>query len=157
MIKFGLFILISFHTLNACSGAKMNQKVKTIYTLPATPDSSMHCDITIIKRVESHLGKLEYIDMLQFLYTFSKDCSKNVEYSEYSNEVLFKVLERYPKELIFCMSKEEGIDLDYIYSELATPIHDINGDSIYEKVQNVSGDNFIKLKILEALKKTKDY
>ena len=95
--------------------------------------------------------------MHRFLYTFSKDCSKNIEYSEYSNEMLFKVFEKYPEQLINCMSKEKDLDIDYILLELSTPLLDINGKVIYEKVQNASGDKLIKEKILEALKKAIDY
>jgi len=152
-----LVVLISFQTLNACSGMKVNHNNKITEIMQTVPDTCKRCDIEAVKETVSNLEKLEYSDIFQFLYTFSKDCSKNVEYSEYSNEVLFKVLEMHPEDFIICMNKEKGLELEYIYSELSTPILDINGSVIYEKVQNVSGDRHVKEKILKALKKAIDY
>ncbi len=157
MTKLLLVVLISFQTLNACSGVKVTRNNKVAETMQTVPDSCNRCDIEVVKETASNLEKLEYSEISQFLYTFSKDCSKNVEYSEYSNEVLFKVLEKYPEDFIICMTKDKGLELEYIYSELSTPILDINGRVIYEKVQNVSGDKHVKEKILKALKKAIDY
>lgn len=161
MIKFALFILLSVQTLSGCSNTKVNQEKnqynKVINNSQIMPDSCTRCDILVVKQTEARINKLKYADLHDFLYTFSKDCSKNVEYSEYSNEMLFKVLEKYPKELIDCMSKEKELNLDYIYSELSTPLLDINAEIIYEKVQNALGNKYVKEKVLEALKKAKDY
>jgi hypothetical protein len=157
MINLLLVVLISFQTLNACSGIKVNHNNKITEITQTVPDTCKRCDIEAVKETVSNLEKLEYSDIFQFLYTFSKDCSKNVEYSEYSNEVLFKVLEKYPEQLMSCMSKEKNLDLDYILSELSTPILDINGKVIYERVQNALGDKLIKKKVLEAIKKAIAY
>jgi len=157
MIRIVLFILISFQTNGACSSVKKGQDKyqidKVINNSPNISNDSIRCDILVVKYTETHLNELLNADLYKFLYTFSKDCSQNVEYSEYSNEMLFRVLEKYPEQLINCMSTEKGLDLDYIFSELSAPLHDIDGKVIYEKVQNVSGDILFKEKILEALKK----
>jgi len=161
MIRFALVIIISVQTLSACSNTKMshekNQNSKVISNSQNVSDSCTRCDILTVKNTESHINELKYTNLHRFLYTFSKDCSKNIEYSEYSNEMLFKVFEKYPEQLINCMSKEKDLDIDYILLELSTPLLDINGKVIYEKVQNASGDKLIKEKILEALKKAIDY
>lgn len=157
MTKLLLVVLISFQTLNACSGMKLNQYNRTTETMQTMQDSCNRCDIEIVKQTVSNLQKLKYSDIYQFLYTFSKDCSKNVEYSEYSNEVLFKVLENYPKQFIACMNKEKELESEYIYSELSTPLLDIDGKAIHEKVKSVSGDNHAKERILKALRKAVNY
>jgi hypothetical protein len=160
MIRIVLFILISVQAIGACSSTKNNKenyKNDSVISNSSIYNDSIRCDILVIKYTEAHLDKLLYTDLYKFLYTFSKDCSKNVEYSEYSNEMLFKVLEKYPEQLISCMSKEKSLNLDYILSELSTPILDINGKVIYERVQNALGDKLIKEKVLEALKKAIAY
>lgn len=157
-MKFILVILISIQTLSACSSStRINQNSRTANTLYAVSDSCIHCDITVVRETESKLEKLNYADLSRFLFTFSKDCSNNVEYSEYSNEVLFKVLEKYPSKFMDCMSKEKELDTKYIYSELSMPLLDINGKVIYKNVQSISGDKYTKEKILEALQKAIDY
>lgn len=160
MIRIVLFILILAQAIVSCSSTKNNKekyKNDKVISNSNIYNESIRCDILVIKYTEAHIDDLLYTDLYKFLYTFLKDCSKNVEYSEYSNEMLFKVLEKYPEQLISCMSKEKSLDLDYILSELSTPILDINGNVIYEKVQNTLGDKLIKGKVLEALKKAIAY
>ncbi len=156
MIRVVLFILISIQAIGACpntKGSKENYKNDRVISESSIYNDSIRCNILVIKYTEAHLDKLLYPDLYRFLYTFSKDCSKNIEYAEYSNEILFKVLEKYPEQLIRCMSKEKGLNLDYILSELSTPILDLNGNVIYERVQSALGDKLIKEKVLDALKK----
>jgi len=160
MIKLVLFIIISAQAYGACSSTnniKENDKNHRVINNLNIYNDSIRCNILVIKHTEAHLDELLSTDLYKFLYTFSKNCSMNVEYSEYSNEMLFKVLENYPEQVISCMSKEKNLDLDYILSELSTPIHDIDRKVIYEKVKNASGDHEIKENILKALEKAKDY
>ena len=157
MIRIVLFILISAQAIGACSSTKNNKENDKVISNSNIYNDSIRCNILVIKYTEAHLDELLYTDLYEFLYTFSEVCSRNVEYSEYSNEMLFKVLEKYPEQLISCMSKEKSLDLDYILSELSTPILDINGKVIYERVQNALGDKLIKEKVLEALKKAIAY
>ena len=55
--------------------------------------------------------------MKEFLHTFNKNCSDNVEYSEWSYESLFQCLEHYPETFIQVLTSEEVFDTTYI-SEL---------------------------------------
>jgi len=121
------------------------------------PDSCTHCNILVIKHTEDHINNLSYVDLQCFLKTFSKDCLNSIEYSEYSNDILYKVLEKYPENFIRCMTIEKTIDSNYILSELSTPLLDINCAVIFKKVQNASGSVLIKDKILKALNKAEEY
>lgn len=153
--------MLSVQAIGCCSSVKMsqekNQNNESFSSLKTLSDSVNRCDIAILKKTEELINQLEYVDLHDFLYTFSKDCSTNIEYSEYSNELLFRVLEQYYKEFIDCMSEEEDLCKDYIYTELSTPILDINAEVIYEKVKDASGDHLVKENILKALEKAKDY
>lgn len=153
--------MLTTQAVSGCSSVRMTQEneqnKESFSNLQSLSDSIPRCDIAILRKTEEHINQLNYVELYDFLYTFSKDCSTNIEYSEYSNELLFKVLEKHTKEFIRCISQEEDISQDYIYAELSTPILDINVEVIYGKVKDASGDHLVKEKVLKALEKAKEY
>lgn len=117
---------------------------------------TLKCNILIIKQTEEKLGMLKYSDISLFLSTFSKDCSNNIEYSEYSNRILYKVLEFYPAELIEYLDSLNEIDIDYIISVLSDPLLDINGKKLIEIINKAHGETGIKDRLIRAIKKAMD-
>jgi len=117
---------------------------------------TIKCNILVIRQIEEKLKTLKSSEIRLFLSTFSKDCSHNIEYSEYSNKVLFKVLELYPAELIECISSNKEIDIDYILSEISIPLLDINGKRLLDIINKASGDARIKASLIIAIKKAMD-
>ena len=78
-------------------------KMKTLFTLTLlifiTSFSVTACDkcnIDKVKIVNEHLDSLTFQIVSDFLCTFDSSCIKNAEYSEWSNETLFKVLVKAP-------------------------------------------------------------
>lgn len=114
---------------------------------------SLKCNIVIVRKIDDKIDELTSSEIKMFLCTFSKECSRNVEYTEYSNEVLFKVLERYPSQFMECINLNSSIEFEYILSELSNPLFDINGKKLITKIQQVEGLSIIKSKIIESLKK----
>ena len=55
------------------------------------------CDLTIVLETSNKINNLSEDLILRFLQTFGKECKNNVEFSEFSNEVLFKVIQGYPE------------------------------------------------------------
>jgi hypothetical protein len=47
------------------------------------------CNVEILKETSIKLGRLSKQQMKNFLLTFEDSCEINVEYSEWSNELLF--------------------------------------------------------------------
>ncbi len=114
---------------------------------------SLKCNITIVRKTDDRIDELSPSEIKMFLYSFSKECSKNIEYTEYSNEVLFKVIELYPSQVMDCIKLNSDIEFEYILSELSSPLLDINGKKLITKVQQAEGESAIKSKIIESLKK----
>ena len=70
--------------------------ILTLFTfLTASADKNCKsCDIEKVKIVNDHLDSLTFQIVKDFLCTFDKSCINNAEYSEWSNETLFLVIEK---------------------------------------------------------------
>lgn len=92
--------------------------------------------------------------VLNFLSTFSILCENNVEFSQWSNELLFKILDKAPD--LFVKTLDENayrLDTTSILKELEAPIHDlIDINLIIEKIDAVNSDDDIKNEIIKRLK-----
>lgn len=114
---------------------------------------TIKCNISVIRKTDDNLNNLKESDIKLFLNTFSKDCLSNIEYTEYSNGMLYKVLEKYPSELISFLASFEDEEISHILSEFANPLLDINGPKINELIKKAQGDSNIKEKLLKAVDK----
>lgn len=103
---------------------------------------TIKCSIRVILRTLTKMDSLSDSDIKLFLQAFSPKCKNNVEFSEFSNEMLFKVLEKHPDTFIriICNLKaDDQIDFKTILDVLKSPLHDlIPVDSINALVKSVS-------------------
>lgn len=111
------------------------------------------CDIKVIKAAKKKLHALSYQDIYNLLCTFSKECSDNAEYTEFSNAILFNVISRYPRPLIEILTNNPTLDHDYIYAQLASPILDYDYQAIISVVKKVKNSDECKNRIILALEK----
>nr|HPN47461.1 hypothetical protein [Bacteroidales bacterium] len=114
---------------------------------------SLKCNITVVRKTGNKIDELTTSEIKMFLFTFSKGCSRNIEYSEYSNEILFKVLINYPSQFIDCIDLNPDIEFEYILSELANPLLDIDRKKLITVIKEANGKPDIKLKIIESIEK----
>jgi hypothetical protein len=82
----------------------------------------------------------------------------NVEQSEWANELLFKLLEKFPEQTVIAISRLGGQQQECIYHELSRPIHDdIDISLIYDKLKscefNKSGQSLVHERVLDILKR----
>ncbi len=133
-----LLLLSSFSFSSFCQGWHNN------------PDCTK-CDIQIVINTNKRLQELTRENIHCFLLGFDKSCSNNVEYSEFSNEVLFKVVYNYPNEFINALSNML-IDQTYILEELSNPVLDFEWNKIITVIKNTEQSK-MKNKILYSLKK----
>jgi hypothetical protein len=105
--------------------------------------------LAITKNIDSLNDSL----ILDFLETFSVTCENNVEFSEWSNELLFKVMAKQPERLIKIFADNiSELDTAAIFKEIESPIHDlIDIEQIRNKIASIDIDKDVKDKIIKRL------
>ncbi len=115
--------------------------------------TSLKCNIEIVLETNENIENISEDLMLRFLRTFGTECKNNVEFSEFSNETLFKVIQIKPE--LFCKVLENNknqIDLEIIISELKSPLHDlIDLELSIEKIANTKTNKSLKSKLIFAI------
>ncbi len=111
------------------------------------------CRTQPLLTLDQNLGDLTDQMVLNFLDAFSVICDTNIEFSQWSNELLFKVLEENPKQLLQVLSDNlADLDTAAIYDELESPLHDlIPIDSITSEIKLLNIDDQLKTSVLERL------
>ena len=108
------------------------------------------CDINKLVVVDNHLDSLTYQIVKEFLCTFDDTCKTNSEYSEWSNEILYKVIEKAP-EIFFQVITKEQIDNKILLEEIENPILDYDYLKIYNKIKVTKAPKDLKIKYENAL------
>jgi hypothetical protein len=114
-------ILVSIFLISSNTYSQTNQNCK--------------CNEDLISKTNNKLKSLNYQEIFDFLYTFDDTCS-SVEFEEYSNEVLFNVLQFYPSSFIELLSTKNKLYKKAIYKELSSPIVDAPYAQIIKPVDN---------------------
>ncbi len=114
------------------------------------------CDIDIVLSVSNNINEIDTLDVDNLFRTIDKTCINNAEFSEVSNEVLFKVIYRHPELFIYELHRlKDEIDLEYIIDEFESPINDsIKIDDIIKKIELLETENSTSDKLIEVLKRT---
>ena len=94
------------------------------------------CDTGILIRISHTMDELNYDDVKKFACTFDPKCKNNVEFAEWSNDLLFKVMENDINILNLAIHDLGYDQLLVICDEIANPIKDYNLAVIYQKVKN---------------------
>lgn len=61
---------------------------------------TLKCNTEILLKVYQNKDSLDEETLHQFFLTFGEECINNAEYSEWSNELLFDILQLYPAQII---------------------------------------------------------
>ncbi len=120
----GQWFIFKLNQKKVSENSSQNQAEKEYSLITDT----IKCNTEIVLRTLNKIDSLSESDIRLFLKVFSPKCRNNVEFSEFSNELLFKVLEKHPDSFIsvICNSKlDDNIDFNTIYEELKSPLHDL--------------------------------
>ncbi len=98
--------------------SETRQKTASFNSLRPEP-----CNVKVILYVNQNIDSLskEAIDM--FLQVFSEECDNHVEFSEFSQEMIFEVFSKYPQDVAELITKND-YNLIAITSELCCPLLD---------------------------------
>jgi len=111
------------------------------------------CDVKKVLVVSQSMDNLNYQLIYDLLCTFDESCSRNAEYSEFSNEVLYKVLSKHPKAIVEIISNSQELDYEYVYKQISSPLLDYDYNSIINSVKAIEGNEDIKSRIVSSIKK----
>lgn len=110
------------------------------------------CDIDTIVKTDENINTLTSDDIYKFLFTFSEDCKSNAEFTEISNEVLFKVLLKYPKTLSASL-KKDSIHKQIILEEIANPVIELKSlDKTIKAIKILQVPDTVKTDLIKKLK-----
>jgi len=116
-----------------------------------TSKTCIKCSMEPLITVKKNIGILRYQDLYNFFCTFDDSCSNNVEYVEFSNKMLYKVLTKYPQDVVKILS-EEQFDREYILKAISSPLLDYNYEAIMNEIQKAPGDETIKQLMVESIR-----
>jgi hypothetical protein len=133
-------------------------KLTAIYTLfilgiLGTDFQCEKCDIEKVRIAYENLDNLTTEIVGEFLCTFDTKCNVNVEFSQWSNETLFRVLESSP-DTFFESLKHYKVDREQIIREIAEPIEEFDLQTIYTKIKQTqvpADTDTFKTRILNSL------
>ena len=118
---------------------------------PIEYNDSIRCNIDFIVRLSNVMDKSSDNDILAFLYTFDESCNNNVEYLEFSNEILFQSLYKHPEQVLKLLSYK-NVNTNLILEELRTPVNDrYNTEDIIKEVDKVE-ESEIKNRVKKSLR-----
>ena len=112
---------------------------------------SIKCNINKIKNVSDNFDRLTFTIVKDFLFTFDSTCNINVEYSEWSNEMLYKLIEKNPNLFFEVLTKEKKVNNKILLKKIESPIHDFDYQKIYNQVKGVKTSKELKEQYLRAL------
>ena len=113
------------------------------------------CNIKLVVEVEKNLDSLSYNHIYNLLCTIDESCSNNAEFSEFSNRMLFSVLQRYPTDFIKVLDKYPELQKNYLFKELSGPLLDYDIQWIIGRIKSAEVDGKVKRKAIESLQKIK--
>ena len=144
-----LVIIVGCNSINTRKKVEFITEIDTLKDNSSTivTDANNHSDSTHIKcneyiilETQANINALSLDQLIRFLATFSIDRNTNVEFSEFSNEVLFSVIYQQPHLFLEALCRmDKNIEYKQIYKEIMYPIHDlIPIDSIYCKINSLN-------------------
>ena len=112
------------------------------------------CDMTNCLETSKKVGHLRQQEMIDFLLTFGEECRDNVEYSEWSNEILLELLEKQTELTVKTITlQSKRLDIMAILKNLEEPLHDrFDLPAIIAKVQKIKVNSDIKDEMISRLK-----
>jgi hypothetical protein len=103
--------------------------------------------------ISKNLGTVRQSGIKKFLMTFGEVCKTNVEYSQWSNELLFDLLDKQTELTLRTIEKEEQkIEKLAIIKVLQSPLLDrVNIKKLKERIEKITIKPTLKNEIIKAL------
>lgn len=111
------------------------------------------CKIEFVKEVKINIDNLTEEQAYNFLCCIDESCTNNVEFTEFSNEMLYLLLYKKPELALRILSMNSNISLEYIKKQLENPVNDkIDVNNVYKNIENVGNYESVKKELLSSIK-----
>lgn len=140
-------------TMTVNGDTRVYKKRKNYFHIGIDNFDKTKCQSEPLLAITNNIEHLDDSLILDFLKTFSVICENNVEFSEWSNELLFKILSK-NLELFFKTFADNisVLDTTAIFKELESPLHDlIDLEQIRKNITTIDIDKDFKEKIIKRL------
>ena len=111
------------------------------------------CEVDALLVLSRNLESPSVMVMDKFLNSFDPSCSANTEFAEWSNELLFEILEYKPQLTLQRMAELDGKAVDHLVAEILTPVGEHPLQCIYDRVKQCPREIKLRNRILETLRK----
>lgn len=116
-------------------------------------DSCINCDIEAVIEIKANIDNLTENQVYNFLCCLDESCSENVEFTEFSNEVLYLLLSKRPELALKVLSINTNISLNYVKMQLENPVSDkIDANNVFKMVEGVENYETIKNELLSSIR-----
>ena len=154
-MKLLIFLLLQFtqcyQGVNVNISNKSNFCKKKTYIVDLDKDCEK-CKIEFARDIKTNIDSLTERQVYVFLCSMDESCINDVEFSQYSNDVLYLLLYKKPELVLKTLSKYD-ISLEYIREQLANPVNDrINVKEVHELIKNIDDYKEIKENLLKGIK-----
>ena len=111
------------------------------------------CDIQNLVKIQNNIDSLTEVEIKNFLSMFDGRCINNVEYSEFSNEILYFILSHNKVNLLIkVLSKSKKLLVKEVMEAIENPINDqIDLSKTYENVKKARGCKKTQGMILKSI------
>lgn len=114
-------------------------------------DACEKCNIEKVRIVHENINQLNVEMINDFLCTFDLKCKNNIEFTEFSNETFFLVLEKSPN-MVLNQIISLNLDSTLFLNVLQNPVHDlIDIQKVQDAIKSVKNKSKLKEDFLTAL------
>ena len=114
------------------------------------------CDIEKVKTVHENIDNLTYEMVENFLLTFDSSCETNIEFSQWSNEMLYKLFEKDPDLTLKVLEQSNLNNIETLLDEIKNPIKETDYQKIYDKILRTEKRSQLQEKILKSIEVAAD-
>ena len=112
--------------------------------------SFIPCDINEVLKTEKKIGHVSTKQVFGFVCSLKMECQTNIEFTEFSNKVLFKLLDQEPEVLLSTLA-DSTLDKRFLYLQLSAPLLDYDIKTLIDKVKKSKGEESIKQQVISNL------
>ena len=125
----------------------------TIFTHFGFSQDCKKCDIDKLIELSDSMENLKYQTVKNFICTFDSTCKSNIEFSEWSNELLFKLIDKDLDMLNGALHELGHNYVELISLELESPVIEVDLNKLYRIVEKSTEPKDITYEEKTALKK----